>query len=397
MMKRNLKLLALLMLAVPLFVGCGKEDDPEDKDDNPVPMNIVIDENITTDYTFVAKNTYTVTTDIYVGSSQGVTITFEPGTTVKFDDDASFNFGYYADEYATVIAKGTVDSVITFTSSSPAPVAGAWESLYFYKGANASELNYCTFQYGGSYEYYGMVTIADCAVALNNCTFKHSGADGVSVVDNGEFGAFANNSFMDNALYPIDINESAVHTIEAGNTFDTGDKIYVQVDDKLDNAGDVVWKNHGVPYTISSDLYVGSTKGTNLILEAGVSLNFNGDALYIAYYSEDYGKLITQGTAESPVVLTSNSPSPAKGDWNGVYFYAGSNGSDFTYCEINYAGQDEYYGAVYLEETGADAVTFTNAKITYSKGVAITYYGDASADISSVTFENNEGDDYVEL
>ena len=70
-----------------------------------------------------------------------------------------------------------------------------------------------------------------------------------------------------------------------------------------------------------------------LTIEPGVEIRFEpGTGLYIGYYIHHYyfpqhfyGALSAQGTAQAPVVFTSNAPTPAPGDWRGIYFRTQTN------------------------------------------------------------------------
>ncbi|NIA12390.1 MAG: T9SS type A sorting domain-containing protein [Nitrospiraceae bacterium] len=79
----------------------------------------------------------------------GVTLTIQPGTTVKFYDNASLYVN------GTLIAEGTEDQPISFTSNRDNPASGAWGSIQFNDSSNDNEciIKYADIQYA-SYGVY---------------------------------------------------------------------------------------------------------------------------------------------------------------------------------------------------------------------------------------------------
>ena len=61
-----------------------------------------------------------------------------------------------------------------------------------------------------------------------------------------------------------------------------------------------------------------------------------------------------------------------------------------------YAGSTTWNGAIYLNDCGMNTITISNSRIAYSASHAITYDSNSSVDISTITFDNNDGEDYHE-
>ncbi len=329
-----------------------------------------------------------------VENTQGLKLTIEPGVVFKMTTDSYIDFAYWDNEYVTIIAKGTLDNPIIFTSNSPSPEAGDWYGLNFYKGAVNCEFDFCKFKYGGGNNSYGNIYIEEATVSITYCTFSNSESYGIKLSTNGDFANFTNNTFISQKLYPITIYANAVATIGGDNSFETGSSIYI-TDNSFDISGSYTWLNQGVPYFIDGTIRVGNQNGTTLNIDAGTVLKFgNSGGLEFAYWDDDYAKLITNGTADEPVVFTTNSPAPAKGDWDGLNFYNGVTGSILNYCIIDYAGGNTYMGAVSLSESGHNTIIFTNSTISNSESYGITVDNNSSVDYSTITFLNNDGEDY---
>lgn len=358
------------------------------------------DQNFNVSGEYVWKNQgipFTLDGGMRIGTenTQGLQLTIEPGVTFNMAKNSDIDLAYWDNTYATIIAIGTAEEPITFTSNSPSPEAGDWKSINFYKGAINCAFDFCEFKYGGGNEYYGNIYIEETAVSFTNCTFSNSASYAIKLTSDGEFFDFFKNTFVNHALYPISIYPNAVYSMGPENNLESGSSIYVDADENLTASGEFTWLNQGAPYTIDGSMRLGSVNGTKLNINAGTILKFtNGSAIEVAYWDTENGQIITKGTEEQPVIFTSNSPSPAKGDWKGLYFYNGVSGSNLNHCKIEYAGSNDYLGAVALSESGNNTILFTNSEISNSNSYGITVDNESSLDYSTITFINNENADY---
>jgi murein DD-endopeptidase MepM/ murein hydrolase activator NlpD len=90
--------------------------------------------------------------------------------------------------------------------------------------------------------------------------------------------------------------------------------------------------------------YVTVNSGVTLTVNSGAQIRFApGKKLTIN------GTLIANGTIANPIVFTSLNASPSPGDWQGIRFTNGNNGSVLDYCEISYATN-----GLYVDNTNID-------------------------------------------
>jgi hypothetical protein len=379
-----------LIAAIAMF-GCDKTNE------NPAGLILEINEDITENTLWLSGNTYEISGLIRVEAD----IIIEPGTTIKFKKDAGLELAYWDDTYATIKAVGTPDKPIIFTSVSNEPAPGDYRGIRLYKGATDCEFSFCVFEYGGSDTYFGTVYLVETNAKFTNNVFRNAKGNAVVLKENAEFREFSGNEFHDIQMHPISIYPYSVHSIGTGNNFNAGAGYGIFLagtNYEFDTPGSFTWLAHDAPYVIESEIRVGAPgTGVNLSINPGTTLQFqqNGQ-ISIAYWDTHTGKLIAEGTEESPIVFTSNAQNVQKGDWNGLVFYDGSAGSSLSHCHILYAGQNDYHGAFLLYQAGHNTVSFTDSRIAFSNSHAIRVY-ESSMNHSSVVFEENNGDDYSEL
>ncbi|MCG8688895.1 MAG: right-handed parallel beta-helix repeat-containing protein, partial [Desulfobacterales bacterium] len=149
-----------------------------------------VSSDITTDTSWtLAGSPYTVTTSIRVQGTDGddgvTTLTIEPGVEVKFDTNKSLSIGYYSGDPGALIAQGTSDSRITFTSSAATPTPGNWSGILFGDTASNSLtiLDYCDISYAAHGS--GSLYIYKSNPTIKNSTIKYSSQAGIYIVQYG--------------------------------------------------------------------------------------------------------------------------------------------------------------------------------------------------------------------
>jgi len=321
------------------------------------------------------------------------------GTEIRFMNSAQWDIAYWGNEYATIIAEGTAEEPIIFTSASLSPAAGDWIGLNFYEGTINTSFDHCIFKYGGGKTYFDMFNVKNAAIAVTNCSFSYSESVAVRMDEEALFSEFGGNTFSDNGSFAITIRPNYVHTIVGENTYN-GMGILINNDGDLDIKGAYTWTNQGTDYTIEGHVRVGAeVPGVQLTIEPGTTIKFYENAkIELAYWGNHFASLIANGTSAEPITFTSAKPVPTAGDWNGIWFNEGTSNSVINHCIIDYAGgTSEWYGAIYMNDAGSP-LTLSNTLISNSSSNGISVDDDdhgSSVDYSNnVTFQNIAGVNY---
>jgi hypothetical protein len=118
---------------------------------------------------------------------EGVSLTIEPGVMVKFENNMALQID------GELIAIGTEDNRITFTSANGNPLPNDWMSITFSNtstdaifeaGGNwvgGCILENCIVEYAGAGDYTtGAVTIDNCLPYIHSCIIRNNHASGIS-------------------------------------------------------------------------------------------------------------------------------------------------------------------------------------------------------------------------
>jgi len=133
---------------------------------------------------------------------EGVTLTVEPGTRIKFKYDRNyktFNRGGLIIEGGTVIAKGTPNGQIWFTSSADKPINGDWNGITI-NNSSDSIFDYVIVEYGemGIEQF-------DSSVSVTNSIIRWSNAEGLYAERSSPY--FAYNTLYGNGYHDIALEQ----------------------------------------------------------------------------------------------------------------------------------------------------------------------------------------------
>ena len=367
--------------------------------------------NITSDTTWgVAGSPYIVTGDITVRHSSAThyntqtaaVLTIEPGVVVRFEPGTGLYIGLnnagssIYDYYGALSAQGTADFPVVFTSNAPAPAPGDWKGIYFsnFTHDSKSMIEHVIVEYGGN-SHDANIYCASASPTIKNSTIRNSDSRGI-YVDGGSSPLIAGNLFTGNNDSPINVHALRVYRLSGNSGSDNG-KDYIEVRG-AEITSTSTWSKQGFPYVVTGDVTVRHSSASHyntqttavLTIEPGVVVRFEpGTGLYIGLNNagssiyDYYGALSAQGTADFPIVFTSNAPTPAPGDWKGIIFtdFTNDSASILTNCTVEYGGStSEKKWNIYC---GGAHPAIKNCTIRYSSGAGI------HLESSSPTIESN--------
>jgi hypothetical protein len=252
--------------------------------------------------------------------------------------------------------------------------------------------------------------------AISQLTISDSASYGVDVYNGSEF-SLDGCSLGPNADHDVNIGSSVVGTVQnctsiesvfyagisqvtwTGNTFDNwgartsrvggGDLVGLIADNTINKVGGAIvevaagtsaldgsWTDAvGNPYVVLGDVAVAGTDGpdsvTTLHIQPGLELRFASTRrLWVGGTSTaSPGALVADGNAAGPatITFTSDSASPAAGDWNGIQFRRGTVGdSVLRNVVVEYAGRGSYAG-LYIQPDAAATITVEEATVRHNE------------------------------
>jgi parallel beta-helix repeat protein len=279
------------------------------------------------------------TTQPYVVTGNGITInnnatlTIEPGVEVVLGSGDKITVGHLTT--GKLVANGTASEPITFTGDSANP----WYYIDFTKWTGAgSSLSHCVIENGGL-NYY-LVRIATSNVSIENCTLQNSDKYGIYLTDNSGAATLANNTYRENASYPIYVHRTlSVSAVDDTSTFvNNGDNRIFYMGGTID--ADTTIAKAGIPYYVH--LFVHITNDATLTIDPGAELQFSYHlgGLQVGWGGQTpgTGKLEAIGTVADPIIFTSSNANPAPGDWRGIYITIFDDGSTIENAVVEYGG-----------------------------------------------------------
>jgi hypothetical protein len=159
-------------------------------------------------------------------------------------------------------------------------------------------------------------------------------------------------------VYPVVIVPPGVGTLPPGEYYGSTEKELAPNDTIFVNSSraisvDEQFHDRGVPYLLDGDFYMQPSKNPattpTFKIDPGVELRFHRDPTSDRRVGMTIGdgasidprpvKIDIQGTAEKPIIFTSDAKTPAAGDWMGLYLDCSpSAGNKFSNAKVLYAG-----------------------------------------------------------
>lgn len=349
----------------------------------------------------------------------GAGLVVEPGVEVLSETDAGLFL------HGALQAVGTPAQPITFTAKT-LPY-GYWRGILFEEDSDDSQnsLEYVSVLYAGrSSSWHNSpgsgIGVYRASPTIRHTTVRNSDAYGLwaeettlvlnqdTFAQNDSGGVFVHNSgltvtgtdIIDNWGYAIRVRDLIdfglpviSNTLLAGNYGFDG----VIVQGRL--AYSMTWPtSYPVPLAIGDD--ISSNPGDSLVVDGGVELTVEpGTEVLFAENAGIFvqGALRAVGTPAQPITFTSLSDEPDTGDWEGLYFEAGSDDSRsiLEYVTVSYAGEwltwwhdDYWYAGIGLFEASP---TIRNTTVWRSHGYGLRAENTGLA-LDRDTFAENEYD-----
>ncbi len=285
----------------------------------------------------------------------GVTLTIQPRVKIK-----SSGFGILV--YGRLIAIGTNDSLITFTSARPSPAPGDWQGIgRADTTADSTILDHCIIRYAryGIDSYTPLLRVSNTTVdhceygiqtgtsaIVRNCTLATNTEAGLhcygSPAESLGLGIEISGNHFQNNPVGIRLEDcTPLPRFLAPNTF-AGNTMGIEIT----GSNQVIVQDNRTwnPAAAGIDCYVWSLiriggQGT-LVIAPGHTFKFWGLGIWA-----DHGRLVAVGTAVNKITFTSASDPPGPENWQGISIpYATADSVILDHCIIQYAryGIDSY-------------------------------------------------------
>jgi hypothetical protein len=303
------------------------------------------------------------------GLEVNAVVTLEACTTLEIGSGAIIHIR----NGGAIVANGTADCPVTFTSSQSTPVAGDWERFDLWSSSsNETSFTHTIFEYGGDGDTtWGMLWIEDGArAAMSDVTFRHSPGRAAYFEPGAEIVDFTNVSFENLGREALHIGANEVGSLSPVTAGD--DVLPIEVVNAT-LTDDQTWQALGLPYLLSGGLEINA----ELQVAAGVELLMGSTSVVQVRTG---GAVVTNGEDGNPVVIKSAKSSPAAGDWSRFDIWAStSNNNSFTWTEIMHGGSDTVFGAVWVE----DGASLSLNDVTFADNDGCDVYDEGSVDATN--------------
>lgn len=294
-----------------------------------------------------------------------------PGTTLKFDEDAYINVGYYRP--GSIRAEGTAEAPIVFTSLE-IQRPGAWRGINLYKNASGS-FAHAVFEYGSRRVDWGVLFAnSRAALSVQDSVFRRN-AGGV-VLEGSELriSGFARNRFEESSP-ALRASAQAFGAVGEGNVFPPDAALAIE--------GGVIerdarWRDPGVPIEVMGPVAVNDA--ATLTIDAGVDLSVR-DGFTLAVGEVYGGSLRMHGTAEAPITLVG--VHDRRGTWDAVRMHARSTGNVIEHVKLRNAG-----GEAAVSVLGIADLKVRGLECARCYSPTLTWGCEAKIDADDVTFKD---------
>ena len=310
-------------------------------------------------------------------------LTIAAGAKLHFMPATGINVGSWDDASKAILkCAGTATAPVELTGHD----GGTWEAVNFLDGSVASQtrLDYTTIDMAGV-SSNNAVFIRNCSPIFSHCTIMHSSGYGMWT-ENSPALQVADSIFDSNGNFPISIDIMTNAAGITGSTFTNNNPDGIE-----QRGGDITQNVHLVymeqPYILNGQVTIRGTTETPAVLtiDPGVIIKQNTTGGFaVGLPSGEKGAIIAEGTAEHPIIFTTNL-SQAPGAWMGFEFYTASPVSSFKHCTIEYAGNANERSIVLSH----GAATFEDCIIRNGLGCGLVLYDPGTeVTLTNCTFDH---------
>lgn len=328
-MKKQLKMLALLLTIVFGTFQFAFTTLVQ-------PVNATYVEGPITQDTFwmLANSPFILANNVTVYPN--ATLTIEPGVEVRFGGDIGLIVN------GRIIADGTADKMIHFTSNKLAPDRGNWGTILI-DGTQPSLLTYCTIEWGTN-----GVTVDSSSLSIQKCFVKSNSQNGIQI--NNGIVTVTNNEIANNTMSGIYITNGAQITIENNMISSNGAGISLtgNLVGEINIEQNNIFLNGQSGILLAADAY-----DNTIIINNNVSENLDG-----FYVSSNASTYITRN------YISDNSV--------GIYYASGNN-------------HEAHFNDIYNNFLGMDVSPTATVDATYN------YWGDQSGPLHDALNPHGKG------
>lgn len=327
------------------------EETPKATAGCALPGQVSADVTLTKGCTLTVKENVTV--------SDGATLTIEAGVTLSFPADVLISV-----QQGRLVAKGTAEAPVRFTSASKTPAAGDWVGIGFNEQTQAGTvLEHVVVEYAGRQgPLQGAIDVRaklNKRISISASNFRNNDQAAIHAVgEDSSFAKFEGNTFEGNKV-SLHIRAEMLGSVGPNNKFGTPIEVVGAVETTQ------TWPAVDVPIIVTEYMQIGGEKSAAILtLPEKATLKF-AMSTYIEVGIGNGGGLVAKG-----VTFASNNEPPNAGDWVGILLRDKATSTVLDGCTVTHAGREE--------ASGKGAVTYGGAKL--GPGIKIT----------NTTFKDNQ-------
>ncbi|EPX62797.1 hypothetical protein D187_006207 [Cystobacter fuscus DSM 2262] len=346
------------------------------------------------------------------GETTPATLTLAAGTLVRFGANVGLVVGSRSIQGGLVL-DGKADAPVLLTAHADAPQPGHWRGVHVMTASpHAGRISHATIEYAGkepkpddfvtpgrgNLNLYGKGDLAS-SFSVNDLITQKSSGPGIVLLEGGYFAeGSARLTSRDNATYPIFMMPNNVRTLPSGLNFrNNGINVLALMDGNIIETQ--TWPNLGLPYLLTSTVFVGFTPPPTLTIAAGTEIqSAQGSALLVGAQANRPGVLKAVGTADAPIRFIPDIPNAPNGHWAGLHFWQ-ATGSQLNHVLVTHGGgngdpffSDVIYGSGNVNvhmQLGTEPKFLTNSTLRSAQDCAATRDSGITDYLRDPSFNNN--------